>query len=309
LISFSEDARVDVPITTNFNPSSNPPIDNAVAALVWDGGTFGTGAGTNTASANDHVHGPPLNLADYQNSTVTFPAGQPYVKVVVYFTDGLMNTVQDQLHCTTGGSGPPNPTTYNFGGYDYPATTFDFFNPTKDTYETGDLSWIYGDGTTTVAGTSSAGCGPTTGQHYYCKNSVPYNATYSCKGVTQFPSQQSGTSIAFSASAITAEAQYRAIYTANSMKSETPVPTYIYVIGLGNSINTASTEKFLATLANDKEANASGVPGSLYGNPYNLNQPDGLFLPVTDCPSATCTSSLNRAFQTIATKILLRLSQ
>lgn len=107
--------------------------------------------------------------------------------------------------------------------------------------------------------------------------------------------------MAFSRSAITAEAQYRAIYTANAMRSETPVPTYIYVIGLGNSINTASTETFLATLAND----STGV----YGNPFDSSKPDGLFLPVVNCPSATCTASLNQAFQTIAAKILLRLSQ
>ena len=87
--------------------------------------------------------------------------------------------------------------------------------------------------------------------------------------------------MAFSTAAITAEAQYRAIYTANQMRSETPVPTYIYVIGLGRFIDTASTEQFLATLAND------GGYGGQWGNPLNSAQPEGLFLPVTDCPSAT----------------------
>jgi Flp pilus assembly protein TadG len=307
LISFADDARVDVPITTNFNPSSNPPIDNAVAALSWNGGTFGTGAGTNPFT--DTVHGPPLNLADYQNSTVTFPAGQPYVKVVVYFTDGLMNTVQDKLPCanTSGVGHPVNPTVYNFGGYDTDASgTFNFFDPTKDTTTDGDLTSLYGG---TNGGQLGKGCNGS-GARDFCNSNPPYNASYSCQSVTKFTSQSSsGAQVAFSRAAITADAQYRAIYTANAMKSETPVPTYIYVIGLGTSINTASTEKFLATLANDKESSASGVPGSLYGNPYNASQPDGLFLPVTDCPSVTCTSSLNRAFQTIATKILLRLSQ
>lgn len=309
LVTFSEDAKVDVPITTNFNPANNPPIDSAVAALNWDGGTFGTGAGTDSVSAADHVHGPPLNLADYQNSTVTFPAGQPYVKVVVYFTDGLMNTVQDRLPCANGGASPrpANPQVYNFGGYDAPqGNVFDFFDITKDTYETGDLSYLYAGSN----GSAGSGKGCSQGGQGYCNGNPPYNTSYSCQGVTTFPSQSSGgKQTAFSRPAITADAEYRAIYTANQMKNETPVPTYIYVIGLGQLINDASTQQFLATLANDKEATPGGLPGSLYGNPYNASQPDGLFLPVTDCPSATCTSSLNRAFQTIATKILLRLSQ
>jgi Flp pilus assembly protein TadG len=291
MISFSDDARVDVAITTSFQS----PIDSAVAALVWDGGTFGTGAGTNTF---DIVHGPPLNLADYQNSTVTFPSGQPYVKVVVYFTDGLMNTVQDKLPCTNGGSGPPNPTLYNFGGYDASSgNVFDFFDPTKDTYEVGDLSYLY-SGTNGSAG-SGKGC--SSSGNGYCNGNPPYNTTYSCKGVTTFPSQSTGVQTAFSRAAITADAQYRAIYTANQMRSETPVATYIYVIGLGSFINTASTEQFLATLAND--------PTGQWGNPLNSAQPEGLFLPVVNCPSSTCTSSLNQAFQTIASKILLRLSE
>lgn len=290
MISFSDDARVDVAMTTNFNSA----MDTVVSGLKWDGGTFGTGAGTNTF---DTVHGPPLNLADYQNSTVTFPAGQPYVKVVVYFTDGLMNTIQDNLQCQNT---PPGKTLYNFGGRDNPTDPFDFFDPTQDTWETGDLSYYYGGSTSKGSGTG-VGCPKTAGQTGYCNGNPPLNATYSCKGVTTFPSQQYGTGVTFSTSAITAEAQYRAIYTANLMRSETPVPTYIYVIGLGNAINVASTQTFLATLAND--------PQGLYGNPYNQNQPDGLFLPVVNCPSSTCTADLNQAFQKIASKILLRLSE
>ena len=288
MISFADNARVDVAITKNFTS----PINTAVAALQWNGGTFGTGAGTNSY---DFSHGPPLNLADHQNLSVTFPSGQPYVKVVVYFTDGLMNTVQDTLACTNGSPGPGN-TLYNFGGYDS-GTTFDFFDPTKDTYQVGDLSYLYAG----TNGSAGSGKGCSNGGQGYCNGNPPLNATYSCKGITTFRSQSSGSQVAFSRTAITADAQYRAIYTANAMRSETPVPTYIYVIGLGNSINTASTETFLATLAND--------PTGVYGNPFDSSKPDGLFLPVVNCPSSTCTASLNQAFQTIAAKILLRLSQ
>jgi Flp pilus assembly protein TadG len=288
MVSFSDDARVDVAETQTFTS----PIDTAVAGLAWDGGTFGTGAGTDTF---DTSHGPPLNLADYQNNSVTFPAGQPYVKVVVYFTDGLMNTVQDALNCTNTAPGPGK-TLYNFGGYDS-GTTFDFFDPTKDTWETGDLSYYYAGSTTRGSGTG-VGCPATTGQNGFCNSNPPLNTTYSCKGVTTFPSQQFGAE-AFSRANITAEAQYRAIYTSNVMRQETPVPTWIFAIGLGSAM-TSSTEKFLATLANDNSGQWGNTPVS--------GQPNGLFIPAPDCPGTNCNAELQAAFQEIAAKILLRLS-
>jgi len=60
----------------------------------------------------------------------------------------------------------------------------------------------------------------------------------------------------------------------------------------------------LATLANDPSG-----PSKYTGAVYNSSLPDGLFLVVPDCPSSTCTSELTTAFQTIAAKILLRLTQ
>ncbi len=85
------------------------------------------------------------------------------------------------------------------------------------------------------------------------------------------------------------------------MRTESPVPTYIYVIGLGSQITVPSTQKFLATLAND--------PQGIYGNPYYSTQTSGYFYPVTDCPSSTCTQSLTNAFEDIARRVLLRLTQ
>jgi Flp pilus assembly protein TadG len=289
MISFSDDARVDVAATQTFTS----PIDTAVAALKWDGGTFGTGAGTNPF---DILHGPPLNLADYQNNSVNWN-GQPYIKVVVYFTDGLMNTVQDTLNCTNTAPGPGK-TLYNYGGYDASSgNVFDFMDPTKDTWETGDLSYYYAGSTTKGSGTG-VGCPATTGQNGFCNSNPPLNPTYSCKGVTTFPSQQFGAE-SFSRAAITAEAQYRAEYTAKAMRDETPVPTWIFVIGLGSAM-TSSTEEFLATLANDN----SGA----YGNTPVVGEPYGMFVPAPDCPGVNCNSELNNAFQYIAAKILLRLS-
>ena len=50
------------------------------------------------------------------------------MKVIVYFTDGLMNTVQDNFNC-------PAKVLLNYGGFDSPgATTYgDVFDPSSET--------------------------------------------------------------------------------------------------------------------------------------------------------------------------------
>ena len=270
LISFASNASVDVALTSNFAT----PITNAVKALNFSGGTFGTGAGTNACNTPpcSTTDGPPLSMADNQNSTVSYVQE---TKVVVYFTDGLMNTIQDTFNCTNN---PPGPTLYNYGGYDPPQTGVAALVPTNGT-QWPDI--------------------PTNGP-------PPYgNGGGTCNGVTSFFSQQNNTTESFTRAHVTAEAQWRAIYTANAMRSETPVATYIYVIGLGHAVSgDVPTEAFLATLANDPNG-----PSNYNGAVYNGSLPAGLFVVVPDCPSATCTSELNTAFQTIAAKILLRLSQ
>ncbi|MDR3746647.1 MAG: hypothetical protein P4M04_00560, partial [Acidobacteriota bacterium] len=94
------------------------------------------------------------------------------------------------------------------------------------------------------------------------------------------------------------EAQYRARKTATALRTESPVPTYIYTIGLGPSVG-AATQAFLAELANDPA----------YPATYVVGQPAGEFFDVPNCPSASCTSELTTAFQTIKSKVLLRLTQ
>lgn len=252
LISFASSSAVNFPIGSNFQQ----PIKSAVAAMHFTGGTFGTG-GTYLADV-----GPPIALAQDQNDRVPAQHGQNVTKVMVYFTDGLMNTIQDTFACTNHGN-----TLYNYGGYDS-GSNFDFLSPTDGT------DW-----------------GGLQGQN------PPYPPNSYCAGVTKFYSQQYQKNVSFSRTNITAEAQYRAIQTANAMRAENP-GTYIYTIGLGSGVN-SSTQAFLQTLANDP-ANSST---------YNPNLPAGLFLYVPDCPSTTCTSELNTAFQTIASKILLRLTQ
>jgi hypothetical protein len=124
MISFSSNAIVDVPINYNFKT----PIDNAIAALRFMGGTFGTGAGNQPILSP--TIGAPLSLAQLQNDSVVVLRGQKVVKVVVYFTDGLMNTVQDNFYCKgKGGSGL---TLVNYGGYDA-GISVGFFDPTSAT--------------------------------------------------------------------------------------------------------------------------------------------------------------------------------
>jgi len=81
------------------------------------------------------------------------------------------------------------------------------------------------------------------------------------------------------------------------LRTETPIPTFIFTIGMGSGIS-ASTQAFLAQLANDPSYST-----------YISGQPAGLFFYIPNCPSATCTTAVQKAFQTIAAKVMLRLTQ
>ncbi len=234
--------------------------------MKFSGGTFGTGAGT--GSLQSSTMGPPLSLAQTQVDSVSRVPGENIVKVVVYFTDGLMNTIQDTFNC-------PSSTLLNYGGHDS-GSTVDIFDP--------------------IAGTDWGSYSSTTG--------LPYDASaHICKDSTQqkvttFPSQQSGTQKSLSQSNITAEAKYRAIQTAIAMRTESPTPVFIFTIGLGSGIS-SSTQAFLGQLANDPS----------YTSTYVSGQPAGLFFYIPNCPSSTCTVAVQKAFQTIAAKVMLRLTQ
>ena len=68
----------------------------------------------------------------------------------------------------------------------------------------------------------------------------------------------------------------------------------VYSIGLGNSVDQA----FLQQIANDPASPS-----------YNPSQPAGLAVFAPNCPSTQCSAELLQVFQTIAAKILLRLTQ
>jgi hypothetical protein len=178
-----------------------------------------------------------------------------------------MNTIQDNFAC-------PATTLINYGGHDS-GSQVDIFDPASGT------DW----------GHYTSG----TGFPYDSKGDICKNA--SKQVVTNFPSQQSGTQQLLTQSNVTAEAKYRAIQTAIAMRTETPIPTFIFTIGVGSGVS-SSTQAFLAQLANDPSYST-----------YISGQPAGLFFYIPNCPSTTCTTAVQKAFQTIAAKVMLRLTQ
>src|ERR1017187_9830236 len=149
MVSFSDNATVDFGINYNFWGSGSGTITTKVGAMSFAGGTFGTGAGSNPVLLTD-PNGPPLSMAQKQNDSVTILPGQNVVKVVVYFTDGLMNTFQDKIHC--GGIGNATLTLLNWGGFDS-GSNVDVFDPTSATNifqpnYTGSGGFKYGNGST-----------------------------------------------------------------------------------------------------------------------------------------------------------------
>ena len=307
LVSFASHADVDVNIGTSWGPYNTGTIATAVSRYTFTGGTFGGGAGS--GSIYSATNGPPLNLSDSQNNSVILGSGVPKVKVVVYFTDGLMNTLQDQFWCPNSS----NVTTVNYGGVDpdnpgeaspYPAEAVYGLNPAAEI--------------------------PASGPFYcYDPTSDPDHRNYTTCSNTNLPTYQNvnctynGAALVFPSEDIRTHADVEPLernqrgevpdssITANNMRAET-VPTYIFTIGLSTAVsNDPCTQAFLATLANDPGAanytggsNCDSGPGV-----YNSSLPAGLFVIVPDCPGATCTAELEAAFQLIASKVLLRISQ
>lgn len=260
MLSFASNDAINVPIGYNFKTT----ITTAVNGLKFSGGTFGTGAGTGSLLSS--TMGPPLSLAQSQVDSITAKPGENIVKVVVYFTDGLMNTIQDNFAC-------PSTVLLNYGGHDS-GSQVDIFDPSTGT------DW----------------------GHYTSGTGFPYDAKGDiCKNtsgqiVTKFLEQKTGVQTTLGQTAVTADAQYRAIQTAIAMRTESPTSTFIFTIGLGSGVTT-TTQAFLAQLANDPSYST-----------YVSGQPAGLFFYIPDCPSSTCTTAVQKAFQTIAAKVMLRLT-
>jgi len=112
-----------------------------------------------------------------------------------------------------------------------------------------------------------------------------------CTGVTGFTSAINGSFKSFTRSNVTNDSVYDALQLAEAMRSE---GMFVYAVGLGSKVD----QSFLRQIANDP-ASAS----------YNPNEPAGMAVFAPSCPSSQCTAQLEQVFQTIASKILLRLTQ
>lgn len=232
LVDFQTFDTVDVPMQVGFID----PIKAAVRSIQFGGGTFAYGG---------------LKDAQAQNNTLVISSGDNVVKVVVFFTDGKSNLVQDTLSCQ------PTAKTYNYGGYDSGGTV-GFFQPATG-HEDCDTN-----------GASGVSC---------------------CPGVNKFTSQEDGKDYPFNRNQVTREAEYRSVQKANAMRDDN---TIVYAIGLGDNIN----ETFLQQVANDPASPT-----------FDANKPHGMALFARDCPSSVCDDELNQVFRTIASNILLRLTQ
>ena len=132
------------------------------------------------------------------------------------------------------------------------------------------------------------GCAPPEAAVGWCSGVFFMNPTtgntQSC-GATQFPSQVAGGMEPLTEDNIANDAMYRAVQVANTMRSQGIV---VYSIGLGDKIS----EAFLQQVANDPASST-----------FNPNEPVG------QAVFAPTASDLNAVFQSIASEILLRLSQ
>ena len=230
LASFASNATLDQAMGHNFTSS----INSKVSSMPFTGATYALG-GMTLAQTQETVNNPPNVL-----------------KVVVFFTDGIANTIQDNLNCAVS--------PINYGG-----------NAPSE----GNGVWFMDPKT------GNTDCHITSGE------------TPSCCTAKTFPSQQFGKQEPFTTTFITDDAQYRMLQIANTLRAANP-SVVIYSIGLGNEINQA----FLKQLANTPDSSG-----------YNSSQPAGKAIFATYCPGPTCTADLQQAFQTVATDILLRLTQ
>jgi Flp pilus assembly protein TadG len=142
-------------------------------------------------------------------------------------------------------------------------------------------------------------CGTTPVQFFNpstCSSSNNTCSTTSCKAIT-FPDQKTGVTEPLAditwcggGSLSVSDAMYRAIQVANNMHANN---TYVYSIGMGTAItNQPVAQDFLRQVANDPASST-----------FNPNQPVG------EAVFASDSTQLTQVFQTIASKILLRLSR
>ena len=257
MVSFASTVTNDVPMTNIFKTA----ISTAVSNLAYAGGTFSPGGPTN---------------ALVQLNGFAIPPGQNAIKVVVFFTDGMANMIQNNFTCP----GTTNQA-WNFGGWLEAYDPVGFWDPnTTNTCFSEECPQYANESGVSFSDPLTCGtvnCGGDGG--------IP---TF-CPGATTFPSI-TGTNEPINAPKIVLESQARCIQIAGQMRTN---GMYVYCVGLASSMSADAQPNpvFLQEVAND--------PNSPF---YNSE------LPVGQAVISGNGADLNQLFQQIAGDILLRLT-
>jgi Flp pilus assembly protein TadG len=255
VVSFATTATIGVQM------QNSPPFKSAVSTYVNAMGFTLTNCYTFAQTGLDN------GLA--QINSVTLPSNAQ--KIIVFFTDGWPNMIQDTLTCS-GKS-----TTLNFTMCD----------SGDDSLGLCTTSWPLSVFTTTGGSTTCNTC--TSYPSYstlYC-NPTPSGMTFHSN---QYNNSESLAVGGTGQTNLSYEAIYRAESSATTALNQNVT---IYSIGLGTAITgQAKAQQFLYTVANDPN-----------GSSYNSSLPQG------EAVFAPTSSQLDTVFQQIASKILLRITQ
>jgi Flp pilus assembly protein TadG len=258
LVTFSATPTTVLPMTTgNFQQQ----VINDANAISYGGSTFSDAA---------------LQQALTQEYTVV--TGSP-LKVVVFFTDGGANMIQNALTCGPGSQKASG--TWSLGGQDPPSTDVGFLDPT-----TGNESGCYlSSKTPCCTNPANPGTPATFPSSSQGQTVAP---AWTSKGPVTTP-WTTGTLVPISYTNVQADALYRPIGDAIAMRK---AGITVYAIGLGSAPAPADPT-FLCQVANDPSCSPT----------YDSTLPAGVM------QYAATGADLGPAFQAIASIIRLRLTQ
>jgi hypothetical protein len=253
MVSFGATAVTNVAMQTPFKSA----ITAAANGLQWTGGTFSHGGLSNALAINN---------------SVVVPTNVNAVKVVVFFTDGMANMIQNVYGCSGIAT-----QAWNIGGW-LTGSTVGFWSPNRTNTCTSEECPSYVN-TTGVSFNDDLACGTVS-----C--GYPFGIPTFCSSATTFPSINGGT-LTMNAPNVVTEAQARCIQVANQMRA---AGMYVYSIGLTASA-APPDPVFLQEVANDPASPT-----------FNRN------LPIGQAVTSGNGTDLNQLFQQIAGDILLRLT-
>lgn len=280
VVTFGTSSHVNLAMTQPLKT----PVDNAVSSISWP---------TNFTNSQAGLLAGQTQIA---NQFALVPAGQNVLKVLVFFTDGWPNVIQDCLLCsgsTRTSAGCPagsNKTNLIYCGCDVGDEALGLCRNTPCATNSSQPVCFFDPTTCTASGSCSA---PSS----YCGSTGSTKLPFP----TTFPDLYIGASESLSninycggTSSQYSEAMYRSVQVSTAgVTGLLAQNVYVYSIGMGSAITGQPTaEQFLQEVAND--------PASPIFSP-SLPQGQAVF--------AATSAQLNSVFQIIASKILLRLSK